>query len=90
MDDMEMGGMEMDDGELDDVHRASELEEKQQNQHKQYMAGMAAIKRRKPVRQHDGYCINCGKESPGAYCDLDCKEDAERFDRAEERNGCKA
>ena len=84
MDDMKMGSMEMDDGELDDVHRASELKKKQ------LMAGMAAIKRRKPVRQHDGYCINCGKESPGAYCDLDCKEDAERFDRTEERNGCKA
>lgn len=72
---------------MDDMNRAFEPEEKQQSER---MAGMADIKRYKPVRQHDGYCINCGKESPGVYCDLDCKEDAERFDRAEERNGCKA
>lgn len=42
---------------------------------------------RKMVPEHDGHCLNCGKESAGAYCDQECREDAERFDRARARNG---
>ena len=48
---------------------------------------MAALSKRRPVPEHDGHCINCGKESDGAYCDRDCGEDAERFDRARQRAG---
>jgi hypothetical protein len=46
----------------------------------------AALSRRKPVIEHDGFCLNCGAESAGAYCDAGCREDAERFDRARERD----
>jgi hypothetical protein len=49
-------------------------------------ARRAALSRRKPVPEHDGYCLNCGEESAGAYCDAGCREDAERFDRARERD----
>lgn len=63
---------------MDDADRASELEERQRQ---------AALNRRMAVLEHDRFCINCGKESAGAYCDIYCKEDAERFDRARERDG---
>lgn len=63
---------------MDDTDRASDLEERQRQE---------AISRRKHVLEHDGFCINCGNESAGAYCDIYCKEDAERFDRAAERDG---
>ena len=46
-----------------------------------------SLLKRKPVPEHDGFCLNCGKESDGVYCDADCRDDAERFDRARIRNG---
>jgi len=63
---------------MDDLDLASEREE---------IARQAAISHRKPVPEHDGHCLNCGAESAGAYCDAGCREDAERFDRARERDG---
>lgn len=63
---------------MDDADIASEREE---------IARQDAISRRKPEPEHDGHCLNCGAESAGAYCDQDCREDAERFDRARERDG---
>lgn len=63
---------------MDDADIASGHEERQRED---------AQKRRKPVVEHDGHCLNCGEESAGAYCDQFCREDAERFDKAAERDG---
>jgi hypothetical protein len=37
--------------------------------------------------EHDGYCVNCGKESPYIYCNQKCEEEAEQFERARQRDG---
>jgi hypothetical protein len=66
---------------MDDADRASDLEEMQRQE---------ALRRRKPVRKRDGYCLNCGERSEGAYCNKECGEDAERIERADARNGRKA
>jgi hypothetical protein len=63
---------------MDEIDRASEAEE---------MHLLAALSKREFVPEHDGHCLNCGKESEGAYCDSECREDAERFDRARARAG---
>lgn len=63
---------------MDQFDRATELEEMHRD---------AALTHRKPVPKHDGHCLNCGEPSTGAYCDQECREDAERFDRARERAG---
>lgn len=63
---------------MDEFERAAELTEK-------YLE--VARQKRKPVPEHDGYCLNCGEESAGAYCNAECGEDAERFERARARNG---
>jgi hypothetical protein len=62
----------------DEVDRASEHEERYRE--------FARMTRRQ-VPEHDGHCLNCGEESEGAYCDMECREDAERFERAKQRNG---
>lgn len=41
---------------------------------------------RPPLREYDGYCQNCGKECPGSYCDKECMDEAERFERYRERD----
>jgi hypothetical protein len=63
---------------MDETDRASELEEK-------YRA--LALSKRKPVPEHDGRCLSCGDPAAGAYCDAECREDSERFERARIRNG---
>lgn len=50
-----------------------------------------ALAVRKPVPLHDGRCLNCGEEIPGAcYCDADCKLDHEAREAAQRRNGVAA
>jgi len=63
---------------MDELDRAAEYEEKHRE---------AALSHREYVPEHDGYCLNCGAESPGAYCDSGCREDAERFERSRKRAG---
>lgn len=58
---------------MDDLDRASEQEE--------WFRG-EALKRRKPQPEHHGYCLNCDEPSEGAYCDEDCRDDAERREKA--------
>ena len=62
----------------DEIDRASEIEELHRE---------IALAHREYVPEHDGYCLNCGEESIGAYCDSGCGEDAERFERARKRAG---
>ena len=62
----------------DDTDYATDLEEEQRQ---------ASIKRRKPVPKHNGHCLNCGMEIGRAYCDAECREDAEYFERSKRRNG---
>lgn len=63
---------------MDELERAAEYEQKHRE---------AAMSQRKPVPVHNGYCLNCGEKSIGVYCNQECREDAERFERARERNG---
>ena len=63
---------------MDEADKAQELEE---------MLRRIAISKRNFVGAHDGYCLNCGEESAGSYCNRECREDAERFDKAAARNG---
>jgi len=63
---------------MDDSDRASDFEE---------ILRQAELSRRKPEPELEGYCLNCGLESEGAYCDSECREDAERIERARIRNG---
>lgn len=62
----------------DEIDRASEQEEWFREK---------ALSQRKPEPEYDGHCLNCDKETEGAYCDRECREDAERFDRARQRAG---
>ena len=63
---------------MDEADRASEQEEKQRE---------AALSHRKPVPERTGFCLNCDELSQGAFCNQYCREDYERFERAEKRNG---
>lgn len=56
----------------DDTDYATDLEEKQRQ---------ASIKRRKPVPKHNGHCLNCGEKVGRAYCDAECRKDAEHPNR---------
>jgi len=63
---------------MDDADKAAMLQE---------ALDRAAISKRYPLDEHHGYCFNCGKNVGRAYCNADCREDSERFDRARVRNG---
>lgn len=63
------------------------MDEADKAEHQEELARQKAISYRKPVPKHDGHCLNCGEKSAGAYCNTDCRKDAERFDRARELNG---
>lgn len=54
---------------MDQFDRATELEE---------MHREAALTHRKPVPDRDGKCLNCDEPSEGAFCDVDCQQDAKR------------
>ncbi|MBS0895604.1 hypothetical protein JK211_16555 [Tatumella sp. JGM130] len=59
----------------DPLDQASELE------HQQLQVAMANRPRPKPFT---GKCYNCGDMiDKGHYCDADCREDAEKQERAE-------
>jgi hypothetical protein len=63
------------------------MDEADKAEHQEELARQVAISRRKPVPKRHGLCLNCGKKSPGAYCDSECRDDAERFERARQRDG---
>lgn len=62
----------------DEIDRASMLEE---------MHREAALSHRKPVPKNTGFCLNCDEPSQGAFCNSACREDYERIERAQKRNG---
>jgi hypothetical protein len=62
----------------DEADRASSLEE---------MHREVSLSYRKPVPVRTGRCLNCDEPSQGAFCNAGCREDYERFERAEKRNG---
>lgn len=63
---------------MDEADRASAQEEKQLE---------ASLSHRKPVPERTGFCLNCDEPSQGAFCNSACREDYERIERAQKRNG---
>ena len=65
---------------MDDLDRASELEEKQRAQ---------AMTRRKDTPKPTGFCLQCGIETKPnqCFCDPDCRDDFEVAQAARIRNG---
>lgn len=65
----------------DPVDRATQLEEAERE---------AAARVRRPVVKRTGKCVSCGEPlaDPAGYaCDAECREEAERRERAAQRNG---
>jgi hypothetical protein len=63
------------------------MDEADRAEHQEELARQAAISRRKPVPKHDGRCLNCRKESEGAYCDDECGVDHRKREAGRERAG---
>lgn len=66
---------------MDEADRAAMLEDKHRE---------AALSHREPVPVRTGRCLNCDEPSLGAFCNAGCREDYERMERAEKRNGLRA
>ena len=64
---------------MDDSDRATAQEE---------LARMAALAARKPEPQlESGRCSYCGKETPGRWCDIFCRDDWTKQQDADKRTG---
>lgn len=66
---------------MDDLDRASELEQKQRD------AALAGVRARSATLPPTGACYNCGEPLAGSrvFCDAECRDDHETRRRAMER-----